>query len=127
MEEQELHTMRALIVDDDETFCRLLEKVLNRQGIEVEWTTDSLAGYEKALHNVHDLFLLDVRMPGLLGTEFARRLKKENPNAQIILISAFADEPLREAAKSLSVALLSKPFPPNSLLKVIAEILGQQR
>jgi ActR/RegA family two-component response regulator len=40
MEEQESHAMRALIVDDDETCCRLLAKVLRRQGREVEWATE---------------------------------------------------------------------------------------
>ena len=117
--------MRALIVDDDKTFCQLLAKVLKDKGIEAEWITDSLAGYDLSLHSSYDLFILDVRMPLLLGTEFAEGLKKENPKTRIILISAFADEALQTTAQSLGVTLLSKPFTPDRLLEVTAEVLGQ--
>jgi DNA-binding response OmpR family regulator len=118
--------MRVLIVDDDETTCRLLVKILRSRGLEAEWTTDSLTGYNLSLHRPYDLFILDVRMPLLLGTEFAEGLKKENPGAKIILISAFADEALRQTAKNLGASLLSKPFTPGRLLQVTSEVLGQQ-
>jgi DNA-binding response OmpR family regulator len=117
--------MRVLVVDDDETTCRLLVKVLRSQGMAADWTTDSLAGYNLSLQHPYDLFILDVRMPLLLGTEFAEGLKKENPTAKIILISSFADEALEQTAKNLGVSLLSKPFTPARLLKATAEILGQ--
>jgi DNA-binding response OmpR family regulator len=118
--------MRALIVDDDEISCQLLAEVLERKGIEAQWTTDSLSGYDMSLHQPYDLFILDVRMPGVLGTELAEGLKKDNPRVTIILISAFADEALEKMAASLGVTLLSKPFTPDRLDKAIAEILGPQ-
>ena len=117
--------MRVLVVDDDETSCRLLVKVLSGQGMDADWTTDSLAGYDLSLHHPYDLFILDVRMPLLSGTDFAESLKKKNPTAKIILISAFADEALEQTAKNLGVSLLSKPFTPARLLKATAEVLGQ--
>ena len=117
--------MRALIVDDDETSCRLLVKILERRGLKAEWTTDSLAGYNMSRHHRYDLFIFDVRMPLLLGTELAEGLKKENPHAKIILISGFADEALQRTAKDLGVSLLSKPFTPDRLLEVTATVLGR--
>jgi two-component system response regulator HydG len=116
---------RVLVVDDDETSCRLLVKVIKSEGMEADWTTDSLAGYDQSLHHHYDLFILDVRMPLLSGTEFAEGLKKEHPEAKVILISAFADEALEQTAKSLGVSLLSKPFTPDRLRKVTAEVLGR--
>jgi DNA-binding response OmpR family regulator len=118
--------MRTLIVDDDTTFCQLLAKVFTRKGLGAEWTTDSLAGYTSALQQPYDLFLLDVRMPVLLGTDFAEGLKQHQPGAKIILISAFADEALRQTAHSLGVALLSKAFTPDRLLEVASQVLGRQ-
>jgi two-component system cell cycle sensor histidine kinase/response regulator CckA len=118
--------MRVLIVDDDEICCRLLAKVLKHKGLEADWTTDSLTGYNLSLHHPYDLYILDVCMPLLLGTDLAESLKQENPEAPIILISAFADETLLKTAHSLGVALLSKPFTPDRLLAVTSEILGQQ-
>jgi DNA-binding response OmpR family regulator len=118
--------MHALIVDDDETTCRLLEKVLKSKGMEAEWTTDSVAGYNMSLRHDYDVVILDVRMPSLSGTEFTAGLKKENSGVKIILISAFADEALQKTAKNLGVALLSKPFTPDRLLAVTSEVLSRQ-
>ena len=72
-------TMRALIVDDDESSCQLLAKILTRASIDAEWTTDSHTGFAKALQYWYDLVVLDVQMPGLLGTDFAAGLKQHRP------------------------------------------------
>jgi len=117
--------MRVLIVDDDQTFCQLLAKVLQNKGLDAEWTTDSLAGYKMSFQYPYDLFILDIHMPFLSGTAFAERLKKEHPKVKIILISAFADEALQKTAQGLDVMLLSKPFTPDRLLELTAEVLSQ--
>lgn len=115
--------MRALIVDDDATSCQLLTKILQHEGMETEWTTDSLVGCDMALHNPYDLYILDVRMPGLLGTELVEGLKEAYPYAKILLISSFADAALRQTARTLDVPLLSKPFTPTQFLTEIASVL----
>jgi|SRR5215475_5226304 len=118
--------VRVLIVDDDETTCQLLAEILDREGMEAVWTVNSDSGYEMSLHQEYDLYILDVVMPSLLGTEFATRLKARRRGASIILISAFADAALRQTATGLGVTLLSKPFTPGQLLEVIAQALGGQ-
>lgn len=117
--------MQVLVVDDDEVSCQLLSEILGGKGYEVQWTTSSLTGYEMSLRRPYDLFILDVRMPLLLGTEFAESLKRESPAAKIVLISAFADEALLKTAQSLGISLLSKPFTADRLLEVIAKTLDQ--
>ena len=119
--------MRVLIVDDDETFCQLLAEVLEGRGIKVVWTMDGLEGYEMSLYEPYDLFILDHRMPLILGTELVEELKKDNPRAKIILISAFADETLQNQSKSLGVPVLSKPFSANRLLEAVETALGRSK
>ncbi len=116
--------MRVLVVDDDETSCQLLAEILEGRGLNVVWTTDGLKGYETSLYETYDLFILDQRMPLILGTDLIKELKKDNPQAKIILTSAFADQALRTRTQSLGVPLLSKPFSANQLLQVIEGILG---
>ena len=116
--------MRVLIVDDDETSCQLLTKIIKRTGAEVEWTTDSQAGFARSLQHHYDLLVLDVQMPGLLGTDFAALLKQQRPEVQIILISAFADDGLHKLAARLGVSLLSKPFTPDALLAATSQALS---
>jgi DNA-binding response OmpR family regulator len=117
--------VRVLIVDDDETFCQLLAEVLEDKGIQVVWTTDGLTGYEKSLYELYDLFILDERMPMVLGTELIEDIKKDNPQAKIILISSFADEALHDRSQRLGVPLLSKPFAAERLLEVVRRTLGK--
>ncbi len=117
-------SMRALIVDDDPTFCEFLTEVLADKGIEGIWTTDGVEGYTLCCHQPFDVVISDIRMPSLLGTELAERLKRDNPHVKIILISAFADESSFAISRSLGVPLLSKPFVPDRLLEVIAEVLN---
>jgi DNA-binding response OmpR family regulator len=116
--------VRVLVVDDDETFCQLLAEVLGGKGIKVEWTTDGLEGYETSLYESYDLFILDQRMPLILGTELVEELKKDNPEAKIILISAFADETLKDETQSFGVPLLSKPFSAKRLLEAVETVLS---
>jgi two-component system, cell cycle sensor histidine kinase and response regulator CckA len=119
--------LRVLIVDDDETFCQLLAEVLEGKGIKVVWTTDGLEGYEMSLYEPYDLFILDQRMPLIFGTELVQELKKDNPEAKIILISAFADEALQNKSPSLGVPVLSKPFSAKRLLQLVESALGRSK
>ena len=111
--------MRVLVIEDDETFCQFLSELLKDKGYEVVSSTDGIDGYEKAWEYRYDLFIFDVRTPGLLGTEIAEALKQNNPGAKVILISAFADDTLRKAASNLGASLLSKPFSADDLFEVI--------
>jgi DNA-binding response OmpR family regulator len=117
--------MRILVIDDDATFCELLAEILNGQGFEVEWTTDGFGGYEMSLDQLYDLFILDQRMPLLLGSELVEYLRKDKPEAKIILTSAFADETLGDIARGIDVPLLSKPFGADRLLGLIEHLLGR--
>jgi DNA-binding response OmpR family regulator len=119
--------VRVLIIDDDEVFCRLLAEILEGRGMEVMWTTDGMVGYEMSLYQSYNLFILDERMPLVLGTELADDLKKDNPDAKIILTSAFADEALRKRSHGLGVPLLSKPFSAKRLLEVVENTLSDTK
>jgi len=116
--------MHVLIVDDDESSCQLLAKILKRTGAQVEWTTESQAGFARALQFHYDLIVLDVQMPGLLGTDFALHLRQRHLDVPIILISAFADNGLRKLAARLGISLLSKPFTPDALLAATSQVLN---
>lgn len=116
--------MRVLVIDDDETFCRLLVEILESRGMETMWTTDGSAGFEMSTQNPYDVVIIDVRMPLVLGTDLAQALKKEKPQANIILVSAFPDEDLLKLSRSLGAPLLSKPFSAHRLLEMVERTLS---
>jgi DNA-binding response OmpR family regulator len=118
--------VRVLIVEDDQTFCEFLTELLQDHGHEVVCSSDAVDGYQKAQSSSYDVIILDVRMPGLLGTEIAEALKQKTAPAKIILISAFADRSLRETASNLDISLLSKPFSPADLFETIDKTTSDQ-
>lgn len=117
--------MRVLIVNDDETSCRLLAEILETKTTAVSWTTDSRKGYEMFSRQPYDLFIFDVRMPLFLGTELAEGLKQMRAGAKIILICAFADDTLFKMSQKIGVPLLSKPFTPERLMEMVERTLSR--
>ena len=115
--------MHVLVIDDDEIFCRLLVEILESKGIETTATTDGLAGYELLIRNRFDLFIIDVRMPLILGTELAEAIQETNAQARIILASAFADSKLADFAAEKGIFLLSKPFNLERLFETLEQAL----
>jgi two-component system cell cycle sensor histidine kinase/response regulator CckA len=117
--------MRILIIDDDETFCRLLVEILEEMGMRAVWTTNGLTGYEMLTRDDYDLCIIDVRMPLVLGTDLAEAIREDYPQVKIILASGFADETLQEYAKRKGILLLSKPFTADRLLDTVELALGE--
>jgi CheY-like chemotaxis protein len=118
--------VRVLIVEDDQIFRGFLAELLEDHGYQVVCSSDGVDGYQNAQSSRYDLIILDVRMPGLLGTEIAEALKQSAPAAKIILISAFADASLRETASTLGTPLLSKPFSPADLFQAIEQTSAER-
>jgi len=115
--------MHALIVDDDEPSCQLLEKILKHGGLTADWTTNGHTGLAWSLTQSYDLFLFDVQMPELSGIDLAAVIKQHQPMAKIILISAFPCDMYQQIAQTLEVPLLPKPFSPRNLLALTSQVL----
>jgi DNA-binding NtrC family response regulator len=111
--------MEILVIDDDEIFCRLLVEIIEDWGAGTNWTTNGLAGYEMMANHAYDLCIIDVRMPLILGTDLADAMREDFPEVKVILISAFADDSLRDDASRKGIFFLSKPFTPDHLLRTI--------
>ena len=115
--------MHALIVDDDEPSCQLLQKIVQRGGLTADWTTNGHTGLAWSVARPYDVFLLDVHMPDLQGTDIAATIKERAPAAKVVLISAFPDVTLRRVADVLGVPLLCEPFSANVLLALLSQLL----
>ncbi len=108
------------IVDDDISVRKALSFLLVSAGMNVRL-------YESAnafLQEVKDLsrccIVTDVRMPGIDGIEFIRRLNKTGYNVPVIVMTGHADVPLAvEAMKAGAMDFLEKPFRDDRLLEVV--------
>ncbi|WP_022852406.1 sigma-54-dependent transcriptional regulator [Thermodesulfatator atlanticus] len=81
--------MKILIVDDEEAQCQLLQGFLEKQGYEAIYATNPKDALEIFKKEPVWLVLLDQRMPEMTGDELLVQMKKINPKARAIMITAY--------------------------------------
>lgn len=86
----------VLVADDEQNAILLLNRVLEREGFDVESARDGLSALAKARDLKPDLILLDVQMPHLNGFEVTARLREDPETARIPVI--FVTAAAREAS-----------------------------
>ena len=85
---------KVLIIEDEKDLAELLAFNLEREGYAATCVHDGKQGLERAGADLPDLILLDLMLPGLLGTEVCKALRKDQRTAHIpiIMITAKGDE-----------------------------------
>ena len=84
----------VLIVEDEKDLAELLAFNLEKEGFAASCIHDGKQGLERAAADLPDLILLDLMLPGMLGTEVCKALRKDPRTARIpiIMITAKGDE-----------------------------------
>jgi two-component system response regulator HydG len=108
--------MQVLVVDDEETICLSLAAWLTKEGFHVETATSGKDALQLLETRLFDLYLLDIKMPGMDGLELLAEIKALQPNAAIIMITAHGSIQTAVASmKSGAIDYLCKPFDPEAL------------
>jgi two-component system, OmpR family, phosphate regulon response regulator PhoB len=83
-----------LIIEDERDLAELLAFNLEREGYRTVIAFDGVEGLETASRVLPDLVLLDLMLPGMLGTEVCKTLKKQEPTSRIpiIMLTAKGEE-----------------------------------
>ena len=112
--------MKVLLVDDEEVFARTLAERLGSRGVVAEAVFGGKEAIEFIERDAPDVMILDLKMPGLDGMEVLRRVKKNYPDIQTIILSGHGtDSDKKDAAKLGVVDFLAKPTDVNNLTEKI--------
>ena len=116
------------IVDDELSVRDSLTKWFKEDG----YRTDSAADANEALKKIKpggwDIIFLDIKLPGMDGMELQQRIKSIDPNATIVMITAYAS--VDTAVKSLKEGAydyVTKPVDPDYLSHLVANAIKQRR
>lgn len=114
------------VIDDDEAMRDSLSFLLDVQGLDAR-LYDSAIAFLAALPSLEPgCIITDIRMPGLTGLELVQRLKEENVNLPVIVITGHGDVSLAvDAMKAGVMDFLEKPFSDESLLASIKDALAR--
>ena len=120
--------IRILIVEDEEAIRVGLMDVLVFHGYEVESAATGPLGLEKALTGTFGLILLDVMLPGMDGYEICDRVRAEDRNQAIIMLTAkSSDDEIIHGLKLGADDYVPKPFSIQQLVLRIEAILRRSQ
>jgi two-component system response regulator HydG len=109
-----------LIVDDDEGMCETLADIMEDKGYRVFVASNGQEAIVKVREVAFDAILMDIRMPGMNGVETFRRIKNIQPDAAVVMMTAYAVEDLiREALLEGAYGVLYKPFDMERMISLI--------
>jgi len=117
--------IRTLIIDDDLASCRTLEVLLSGQGHQVGLAHTFEKGIAVGRACLPHLLILDHRMPGISGLEGLPRFKREFPETQVIMVTAYHDrETVQRALRDGAIECLAKPLDINELDAALTHALA---
>jgi DNA-binding NtrC family response regulator len=102
---------RILVVDDEKDIRDILSRYFTGKGYEVLTAESGEASLEILDKGSVDAVLLDIRMPGLGGTETLRRIKSQWPELAVVMVSGENDESVaKETIKEGAFDYVLKPI-----------------
>jgi len=115
---------RVLIVDDDAKLLKMLHRTLTYEGFDVETAADGAEALRQVGHHQPDVIILDWMMPGIDGMDVIHRLRAEQNQTLILMLTA--RDAIDERVKGLSSGAddyLVKPFAPAELLARVRALM----
>ena len=104
----------------------MLDRILQREGYEVQTSTDPEYGLTLLKQQPYDLLVTDLNMPGMTGLELLGRARKIQPECEVVMMTGYATVgTAREALKRGAIDYIEKPMDiEDEFLPLLAKILG---
>jgi len=104
---------RILLVDDDSAVRAVTAEALRELGYDVTEAGSGGAALDLLERVTVDLMIVDLAMPGMSGTELARRVRTQRPDMPMLFVTGFADRSKLDDVSEADV--VGKPFAPGEL------------
>jgi len=120
--------LSILIVDDEQVVRDSLGHWFTEEGYAVETSGSAGEALSKLASRETDLVIADIRMPGIDGMELLERIKVEQLDTAVIIMTGYASvETAVRALKHGAFDYITKPFDPDDLSVVVRNALEQRR
>ena len=113
---------KVLLVDDEEHIRSVLSDSLEAAGYDVESVSSGEEGLESLAKRPADLMIVDLKMPGISGIEFASQARETAADGQIVILTGFGDmKSAVEAMRAGAYDYLTKPVDLDRLLQTLRQ------
>jgi PAS domain S-box-containing protein len=119
-----------LIVEDEPVICDILVRVLSEENYQVDIASSGKEALRKLKKRVHDLFIVDLKMPEMSGRQLYKIMKDKHPNAADRVVFITGDTVTPETQNFLTATgrpYLRKPFDHKELIKMVDDALRERR
>lgn len=118
----------VLVVDDEAGMCEVLSYILGRAGYDVETASNAEEGLAAFDARPFDVTITDLKMPGASGIDLLRQIKERDPNALVIVITAFSTwDSAVEAMRLGAFDYIKKPFDNEDIRAVVGRAMEVTR
>lgn len=112
----------VLVVDDDPNIVKTYKLVLESVGYSVDTARSGIEALFKSKKVHHDLIIIDMNLPDMLGNQLADQIRQEKPDIKIIMITGYSS--YMEELDELNIdEILVKPIPPEDLVEITKKTL----
>ena len=116
------HVIKLLIVDDETRFLNAIAHRLSKRGFNVRTATNGADAITLAQEDKFDIALLDLKMPGMDGSEVLRVLKEEHDFLEAIILTGHGSlESAVEVTKLGAFGYLPKPYEIDKLVQTLKD------
>jgi len=117
-----------LVIDDENIVQESCRRILSPEGYAVESAYTAQEGLGKLSESSYDLVITDLKMPGISGMEALKKIKHDDPDIGIIMITGYSTaETAVEAMKLGAFDYLPKPFTPDELMSAVSKALEKKK
>lgn len=95
-------------------------------GHRVEISPSANAALVRLKHEIFDMLITDLKMPGMSGLELIQHVHKIDPGMRAILITAFNSYSIEDQAHSLATAYVKKPFSLPRFITIVQDMLDSE-
>jgi len=116
---------KILIVDDSRTSRKILRNILEDAGHEIVGEAmDGQDGINKYKDIKPDIVTLDITMPVMDGLEALRKIKEDDPEAKVIMVTAAGQQSkMIDAIKFGASEFVTKPFEAEAIIKMVNKLV----
>ncbi|SEM60463.1 two-component system, OmpR family, response regulator [Mesobacillus persicus] len=115
--------MKILVIEDNESVCEMIEMFFLKEGIDGKFIHDGLEGYNEFKTSEWDLLIVDWMLPGMDGVTLCRKIRRENSEVPIIMLTAKDSESDQVLGLEMGADdYVTKPFSPLALMARIKAV-----
>jgi len=113
---------KVLIVEDNKILCDTLASILQKEGYSVECSYNGKKAFQLIKDNKFDVLVVDYKLPDISGWVILKKFLKNRKYPSAIMISANADNSIKECVTRKNVLFLDKPFNNKELISALNSI-----